>query len=142
MAEILGLVSSGLSVASIAIQISDSVLKLKEFWSSVKDAPEDIKYLVDEIDTLGLILTDIGNNERRRDSSLVGFASARKCLALCQKGSRILEEVANDLEDKIGNKRRVGAFRAALKIGMVEKLRDRLKNAQFMLMLSNQTYYQ
>jgi hypothetical protein len=41
------------------------------------------------------------------------------------------------LELVIGKKRRLGSVKAVLKSGTVERLRERLKSAQFMLMLSN-----
>jgi hypothetical protein len=40
MAE-LGVVSSGLGIASLAIQVADSVMKLKSFIDSVREAPEE-----------------------------------------------------------------------------------------------------
>jgi len=46
------------------------------------------------------------------------------------------------LDDQIGKGKKIGGFKAMLKKGMIEKLRDRLRSAQFMLMLSNQTYYE
>lgn len=142
MAEVLGIVASGISVASIVIQIGDSIVKLKEFWSAIKRAPEEVKYIIEEIETLSLILTDIGNNESQSDLTRIGREAGRKCVELCQKGSKILEELVRELDEKMGKSKRVGGFRAALKRGMIDRLRDRLRSAQFMLMLSNQTYYE
>jgi hypothetical protein len=142
MAEILGVVASGISIASIAIQIGESALKLKEFWDTVKEAPEEIKYLIDEIETLSLILSDIGNSEQQGDLHPIGKESAKKSLEFCQKGAAILEGVVKELDEKIANGKRIGGFKAALKKNVTEKLRDRLRSAQFMLMLSNQTYYE
>jgi hypothetical protein len=142
MAEILGVVASGISIASIAIQIGESALKLKEFWDTVKEAPEEIKYLIDEIETLSLILSDIGNSEQQGDLPLVGKESAKKSLEFCQKGAAILKGVVKELDEKIAKGKRIGGFKAALKKNVTEKLRDRLRSAQFMLMLSNQTYYE
>jgi hypothetical protein len=142
MAEVLGVVASGISIASIAIQIGDSAFKLKEFWDTVKEAPEEIKYLIDEIETLSLILSDIGNSEQQGDLTLVGRESAKKSLEFCQKGSAILEGVVKELDEKIAKGKRIGGIKAALKKNVTERLRDRLRSAQFMLMLSNQTYYE
>jgi hypothetical protein len=142
MAELLGVVASGISIASIAIQVSDSVFKLKEFWDTVKSAPEDIKNLIDEIQTLSLILSDVGNSTTPDELTLVGQESAKKCLDLCQKGSHILEGVLREIDGNLGKGKRTGGFKAAMKKGTIDKLRDRLRSAQFMLMLSSQTYYE
>jgi len=142
MAELLGVVASGISVASLAIQVVDSVLKLRECWDAIKNAPEDIRYLIDEIETLSLILSDVGNNETQGDLPLIGQESAKRSLELCQKGSDILHEVVKGLDDQIGKGKKIGGFKAILKKGTIERLRDRLRSAQFMLMLSNQAYYE
>lgn len=58
MAE-LGIIASGMGIVSFAIQISDSVLRLKIFFGSVKEAIEEIRYLIEEIQTLGLVLSEL-----------------------------------------------------------------------------------
>jgi hypothetical protein len=73
---------------------------------------------------------------------LNGLESAKKCFELCQKGSNILEGVIKELDEKVGKGKRIGGFKAALKKGMIERLRDRPRSAQLMLMLSNQSYYE
>lgn len=52
MAEILGIVIGGVSIASFAVQIDDNALKLKNFWNAVKDAPDEVKYVIEEIGTI------------------------------------------------------------------------------------------
>jgi hypothetical protein len=45
MAE-LGVISGSLGIVSLALQVSESVMKLKFFLDSVKDAPDDINYTI------------------------------------------------------------------------------------------------
>ncbi|PMD16219.1 hypothetical protein NA56DRAFT_709025 [Hyaloscypha hepaticicola] len=40
----LGIVASGLGIASFATQVGDSIGKLKSHWDAIKEAPEDIKW--------------------------------------------------------------------------------------------------
>lgn len=58
--EGLGAAASVVAVASIAIQIGDSALKLKKFVDSIKDAPEELKLLIGETNTL-ICLLSVGN---------------------------------------------------------------------------------
>jgi hypothetical protein len=134
MAE-LGIIASGMGIVSLAIQIGDSVLRLKNFLESVKEAPEEIRYLIEEIQTLGLVLSELA-----ADSALVTIPSVGKCMELCSRSAEILAGIAKELDKDIGKKRRTGGIKVVLKKGEIEKLREQLKSAQFMLMLSNQTY--
>lgn len=138
MAEI-GIIASGMGVASLAIQVADSILKLKEFLDNVKEAPEEIKYLIEEIDTLSTLLfefdTDILEGESELDSS-----SMRKCWEHCSQGLGVLEAIVRELDMDIGRRRRIGSFKAVLRKGTIERLKDRLKSAQIMLLMAHQIY--
>jgi hypothetical protein len=138
MAEI-GVIASGMGIASLAFQVADSILKLKEFLDNVKEAPEEIKYLIEEIDTLSILLSgldaDIPNKESELDSS-----SMRKCWVHCSRGLGILEAIVRELDMDIGKRRRIGSFKAVLKKGSIERLKDRLKSAQIMLLMAHQIY--
>ena len=62
MAE-LGIISGSLGIISLAIQVADSLMKLKSFIDTVKEAPGDIKYLVRQIEALNLVLSSCSLNE-------------------------------------------------------------------------------
>jgi hypothetical protein len=127
-------------IASFAVQIGDSALKLKSFWDSIKQAPEEITYLIDEIETLGLVLSEIKVSDDRNCFSQNAPACAKKCLELCRKSSEILMELVRELEVNIKRSKSFGAFKAVLKKDALDKLKERLKSAQFMLLISYQTY--
>ena len=140
MAE-LGIIASGLGVASFAIQVGDSIMKLKNLWDAIKEAPADIKCLMEEIETLSLVLREMepihNSNERSVNST-----SGTRCLELCRRSADILESVAKDLDDETRRKKRMGGIKTVLKNASINKFRDRLRSAQMMLLLSNQTYYE
>ena len=140
MAEMLGIVASGMGIASLAIQIGDSLIKLKDFWDAVKEAPEEVKYLIEEIETLSLVLSEIDANANEDDMVQIGSAASRKCLDLCRRGAAVLGTVVGQAEQEIAKKRRIGSVKMVLKKGLVDTLKDRLKTVQLMLMLSHQTY--
>lgn len=78
MAE-LGIAASGIGIASLAIQVGDSILKVRGFWDRVKEAPEDIRYILEEIETLSLVLSDLGRNNDHGDLPQIAPASSMKC---------------------------------------------------------------
>jgi hypothetical protein len=59
MAEVLGIITSGLAIGQLIGSITSSIIKLKEHWDQVKDAPGEIQSLLLEIDSLNLILSHI-----------------------------------------------------------------------------------
>ncbi|KAK0109191.1 hypothetical protein ONS96_003014 [Cadophora gregata f. sp. sojae] len=67
MAEVLGVVASGIAVTQLAGQVAKSVIKLKECWDQVQEAPADIKYLLREIDSLNLILNHIQEGQTKQE---------------------------------------------------------------------------
>jgi hypothetical protein len=140
MAEMLCIVASGMGIASLAIQIGNSIMKLKDLWNAVKEAPEEVKYLIEEIGTLSLVLSEMGASWNEDDGGQIGSAASKKCVDLCRKGADILGTVVREAEQEIAKRRRIGSVKMVLKKGLLDTLRDRLKTVQFMLMLSNQTY--
>jgi hypothetical protein len=42
MAELIGVVASGISIAQLTGQIANSLVKLRGYWDQVKDAPDEI----------------------------------------------------------------------------------------------------
>jgi hypothetical protein len=141
MAE-LGIIASGISIASIAIQTADSVLKLKTFWDSVKEASEDVAYLIEEIEVLGLVLAGIADGNTQNGESPVEIEStaAARCLELCKRGADTLRKLVEDLASEIGRRKKWGGVKTTLKRNTVERLRERLRSAQTMMLLAEQTY--
>jgi len=134
MAEVLGVVASGLSVGSFAIQVVDSVQKLRNFWNSIKDAPDNIKALLEELDTLGriIILEDQGQ------------ASSEARLH-CQSAASKVTAVVKDLEGVFGTAKRArywAKVKAALEEKKLEKCLKRLERAKLSLILAKQCYFQ
>ncbi|KUJ17097.1 uncharacterized protein LY89DRAFT_685051 [Mollisia scopiformis] len=130
MAE-LGIIASGMGIASLGIQIGSGIIRLKQLWNDVKDTPEEIRYLIEEIEILGQVLAGVDDHS---DIS----PSGRRCLDLCCRGAQLLAETLNDLETKVTKRRRIGSLKAVLGGGAVDKLRERLRSAQTMLMLATQ----
>ena len=96
MAE-LGAVANGIALATIVFQVGDGLLRFKRFWDNVKSAPEDISYLLEEIEAQYLVISDISN---RRNGMDMASISATNCFHLYQRTVSTLEKVVNELEKK------------------------------------------
>ncbi|KAF7901113.1 hypothetical protein EAF00_003334 [Botryotinia globosa] len=137
MAEI-GIIASGMGIASLGLQLMDGVRKLKEFWDEVKEAPEDIQYALEELEALSLVLSDIHTSNSNLPS--IPSATVTRCLELCRRGTDILNTTVKDLNGAISKRRKIGSAKVVLKKDTLDKFRNRLRDAQYMLMLSRQTY--
>lgn len=61
--EAISAAASGIAVASIAIQLADSMKKLVDFWESVQDAPNNIRSVLDDLRLLSRVLKDIDRSQ-------------------------------------------------------------------------------
>ena len=113
-------------------------MKLKSFCDAVKNAPEEIRHLIEEIETLSLVLSESESSEQ--PGLQVRPDSTSRCLQFCQKATSILSGLVKDVEVEIQKRGVIGSVKAVLKRDAIEKLRERLMTAQSMLMLSNQLY--
>jgi sigma54-dependent transcription regulator len=64
MAEVLSLLASGVGVAGFALQLADSVVKLKSFCDSVRSAPEELKELFESLDHTRQMLDAIAGQQQ------------------------------------------------------------------------------
>jgi hypothetical protein len=137
MAEMLGTVASGLGIASFAIQLVDSIKEIKDFFESVKEAPEDVKIAIRHIEIISKILSDIRFGD---EIPQISPATALECSELCRSSLNVLKGVITEFQRCMNMHRRFGAVKFVLQKEKLEKLTKRLESAQFMLLISHQTY--
>ncbi|KAK6948976.1 hypothetical protein Daesc_009048 [Daldinia eschscholtzii] len=146
MAEALGVAASGIAVAQIAIQVGGAVVKLKQLWDEVKNVPDDIADLMDQIDCLDPILWEAENGFSRCDSpSMLWDDLASKSMTVyCRKALQNLTGIVDELNHQITNakkgRRKITAVKVLLKKDSIQKLQKRLENAVQMLILAQQSY--
>lgn len=146
MAEVLGVIASGVSIGALAGQIALSIARLKTYLDQVRDAPEDIKILIDEIESLHLLLSDIEDEQSRNPSSaiLVEKNSPLRCLDHCKRGverlQRVADEMAVDFDGLKPMKRKLVSAKIIWKRDRIEKYRAELASAIRLLTLSCQIH--
>ncbi|TGO30219.1 hypothetical protein BPAE_0007g01000 [Botrytis paeoniae] len=136
MAETLGIAGSAVGIMSLAVQLGDGILKLKSFWTAVKDAPEEILYILDELDITHVLLTEI---EDSLGSQTISPAAARS-LRLCQKGVDILNNAVKELEDEMRRRKKWAGVKMVMKKELLEKMEKRLGRANSLMMMAHQNY--
>lgn len=146
MAEAIGVVSSAIAFATVVVQIGKSITILKAFCDQIKDAPDDIRRLVREIELFGLIAADI-EEDLLHESSLIPLHDSKhvlQCLKLCKEASEDLQSVCTDIfrDTKPLNRLRWAykSTRLVMQKAKTEKYVARLQKVIQLLMLSQQSY--
>ena len=141
MAEVIGVVASGIAVSQLAIQIVSNVKQILEFWSTVKGAPEDVQTLLEELDLLGNLLSEIDEAERDEQSPATQQITSR-ILRYCQIALKnidgVLKDPAGGLTSSRGSIRQWSAIKMAMKEKRLEKSMARLERAKSLLNLAYQ----
>ncbi|KAE9378461.1 hypothetical protein N431DRAFT_479482 [Stipitochalara longipes BDJ] len=146
MAEVLGVIASGVGIGALAGQIALSVARLKTYLDQIRDAPEDLKILIDEIESLHLLLSDIEDEQSRNPSSsiLVENNSSLRCLDHCKRGverlQRVVDEMAVDFDGLKPMKRKLVSAKIIWKRDRIEKYKAELASAIRLLTLSCQIH--
>jgi hypothetical protein len=135
MAEAVGLV---VGVVSLGVQLAESTQKVKRFYNAVKDAPERLADIIDEIESLSEILTEMEGNRTSRNT-IVG-PKLQRCVAMCRKAVDQFSTYADCLERRIKRHKLRGSTKFALKSESIEGVIARLESSKSNLVLAYMLY--
>jgi hypothetical protein len=134
--------ASVIAVVSLVVQVSDSIKKLNDFRLSVKNAPQDIEQLSDQLVVLEDILKAVSRKIQAANNlqSLEVDAShpLYGAMRICQNIASELKQVAEYLEARYrrrGAKNLRTSVLAGWKKGRIKELKDQLDFACKMLLL-------
>lgn len=138
--EGLSAAASGLAVASIAIQLADSVKKLHDFWDSIKDAPETVRVITNDLKLLSSVLADIASEAQHGELDVV----LEGVLSACTTSVDALNTIVNDLEPGFASSniflRKWTAFRSVLKKERIKNFQAALERLKNTLALGQQNH--
>ncbi|KAF2652831.1 hypothetical protein K491DRAFT_30399 [Lophiostoma macrostomum CBS 122681] len=126
--------SSALAVASVAIQVADSCIKLYEFWASVRDAPVEVAFVIEDLKYFTKVVKEIDRDKTYKAPS-VGAG-----LLCCQRKIQDLIVILARLDagmDSPSRKVRIWtAFKANTRMKQLKKFRESLNEMKSTLMLA------
>jgi hypothetical protein len=82
MAEIFGAVASGAGLISLSMQLLESSQKLKGFYDSCRDAPETVRQLCFDLETMSMALRQF---EQYRQNDVFGSELLSRCILACDQ---------------------------------------------------------
>ena len=139
-------VASSITVGALAVNVAKSVVKLKEYWDSIQDAPEDIHFLIERVDTLSQILRDVEEDQTQHSmsSKLLDDSTASKCLQTCKAAAdrltQLTEKMAMSIDTSRQSKRKWISAKVVLKKDKILKFEKELQFCLSLLQLSHETY--
>ncbi|KAL3465555.1 hypothetical protein BJX64DRAFT_252634 [Aspergillus heterothallicus] len=140
MAEMLGIVSGSITVAETA----SAVFKLKRLWDEVRDAPDYIDSLIDQLSLVHPLLTETETELQADEQLLTNSSAARLSLTYCKKILWDLDGLAHDLRQQIEAKRRFSRGKAKIKVALgkdiIHGMQKRMQDALQLLSIAQQTY--
>ncbi|KAM7200170.1 hypothetical protein V8F20_005388 [Naviculisporaceae sp. PSN 640] len=138
MAEILGIVASGLAVQQTACQLTKSLFRLRQLWEQIQNAPEQIQDLMADIASFTALLSEM---EGQLDED---NPSARHSAQHCRNALTQLDAVTSALQLQLTSPKRSKKFAGALKVVLrredLKRYEDKLDRAFRLLQMSHQCY--
>ncbi|KAJ5599334.1 hypothetical protein N7450_000401 [Penicillium hetheringtonii] len=146
MAEVIGVVSGAITFATIIAQVTESIITIKEYCSQCRDATDDLRYLIRDLELFELILAEMEQDISQKDLALAlrGSQHVMQSLQFSREATTTLQAISDEIALKIQSSSRLRRSYAAAKIvmqrGKMERYMTRLRNAIQLLSLSQQCY--
>jgi hypothetical protein len=146
MAEIIGVVSGCIAVVEVAAKIGSQVLAIKQLWQEIKDVPDTIRSLIDELSLLDPLLHDVEANFSASTPDAMTWNNdiGQQIVTCCRNALDDLTASTNDLSLEINSriwfKRRTAKAKIALKRNFWANHEKRLQKVVQMLMMAQQYY--
>ncbi|KAH8599472.1 hypothetical protein B0O99DRAFT_590254 [Bisporella sp. PMI_857] len=128
-------------VASIIIQLANSIQQLCDFISSVNSAPASVQQLQDELRTLRAVLLPIEQYRLER----LDICPLGESLKLCQNSFDRLNETVQGWQQNLvlgGSRRTWGRLCTVMGKKKVEEFKYELDSAKLLVLLALQPIYQ
>lgn len=139
MAEIFGVVASGVGIAGVAAQAVDGIRKLQTFCNDVRDAPEEIKYMTNELEILLSTIAGI-ETQIQRNVSLCQNLNPTPALRFVDQSVKSLNAAIQKLNIEITHKRALGSIKTAWKKKVLEAHMAKIERSKTSLGLAVSAY--
>jgi hypothetical protein len=145
MAEVVGLLASGVGIATLGYQILKSVYKLQQILTAIRDTPQGLKDILEEIAIVTNVLIQFSERPHPPTIGPNQPEARDQALLHCEKACKHLFSIVSEIEDGIrGPKCRSRWYSgvAALKAKKIVDLVARLERTKSTLALAQLMYLQ
>ena len=140
MAEVFGIAGGAIGAVSLSIQLAESLQKVKSFYAAVKNAPTQVEELIEEIEIMQDILSDLESGSQ--SAHLASSASMRRCMKFAQRATKSFVAFSGQLQTRIKKSRFHGGVKFALSRDDIKEMLDQLERTKSSLNLAYSLYQQ
>ena len=141
--EGLSVAASSIALISIAVQLTEGVKKLCDFWNSVKEAPAEIQRIIRELSLFSDVLSSIAHEAQSTEPDSLLTSALVNCGDCLASVSRWLEALEPSFTSKNIQVRKWSAFKTVWKEKQLSKHienLDSLKSSLQLVILAQQRY--
>lgn len=139
MAEIFGAVASGAGLISLSMQLLESSQKLKGFYDSCRDAPETVRQLCFDLETMSMALRQF---EQYRQNDVSGGDLLGRCILACDQAVAKIKTAVDKLDRLLSKARFAGRVYMGFKEPGVRRLLEEMEHAKSSMLLAYTSYCQ
>lgn len=136
--EALSGAASIIAVTSLAIQLVDSIDKLCHFWTSIKEAPDDVLFIITDLRLLSSIFTEISFEAQHSEPNDTLEAVLKTCTIRVKALSDILSDIEPGFSSARFSVRKWTAVKTVLKQKTINKFQESLRSLKITLILVQQ----
>ncbi|KAH6683549.1 hypothetical protein F5X68DRAFT_262983, partial [Plectosphaerella plurivora] len=122
MAEIVGAVASGFTLAGVAVSSARAVIRLRQLWSEVKEVPQSIQGLMLKVELFETIILEMEQTATvtptDRQLTRGPDSAIARSTEHCQRQLKGLSDLINDLEAAITAQKRPKRMVAKVKVAL------------------------
>lgn len=137
MAEVVGAVAGGAGLVSLSMQLLESTQKLKAFYNTSKDAPDTVKRLCFELETMSICLRQF---ERYRQNDTPENELLDRCNPACDQAVMSIKSATDKADCLLMKSKLVGKVYVGFREPEIKKLLDEMEHAKSSLSLAYMSY--
>jgi hypothetical protein len=144
MAEVIGIVSSAITLAEATAKTCKGIVALKRLWNEVHEVPEYINALLDRLALVHSVLSEMEIELNRDQQLLKSNTAIGLSMQYCKSAKDRLDALVNELKQRVEDNGRFSRNRARVKAviwkEVVRQLQEEIRDAMQLLGISQQTY--
>jgi len=138
MAEAFGVAAGVISVASLAIQIGDSLRIAIDFWEAVQHGPENLDRICTQLQVLYEYIAEIRREHQNGQIHGIQEELFKSTLVMMKRDLDKLTDLVSDLAQGIAPSqdswnRKIGRVQMAMKEGAIKRAKEYVESATYLL---------
>ena len=130
--------AAAIAFASITIQLTEQIRKLRDLWQSCRDAVDDVGTGLQDLKGLSSLLSRIRDDERRHGLDPTTADPLKICEKRVATAVAMLESLSHGLQSHSRGTRKWTAIKTAFKKEKVKEFRDSICHIEVTLVLARQ----